>query len=84
MKTCDHISKCEHCHEEMRKLKVEAAVRGGLVRSLKEKLGVDGLTGTPQLEAALKRVEQLLLIERIAIAAEKEGLRSALLEDVAN
>lgn len=58
--SCDHIEKCEHCHETNRKLRVEAAIKNELRAEIAEKLGVSGLKGTPQLEAALRRVEQLL------------------------
>lgn len=77
MKHCDHISKCEHCHEEMQKLKVEASIRSGLVGELRDKLGVAHLKGRPQLDAALRRVEQLLLIEEIAAAAERDFVSAA-------
>lgn len=77
MKHCDHTDKCESCHEAMRKLKVEAAVKNELRSQIAEKLGVSHLRGTPQLEAAVRRLEQLLLIEEIAAAAERDGLFAA-------
>jgi hypothetical protein len=82
--SCDHVSKCESCHEAMRKLKVEASVKNELRAEIAEKLGVSHLKGTPQLDAAKARLDQLLLIERIAIAAEREGLRAASVEATAN
>lgn len=77
MKPCDHIEKCEHCHEASLKLKVEASVKNELRREIAERLGVSHLKGTPQLEAAVRRLDQLILIEEIAIACEKDGLMTA-------
>lgn len=77
MKPCDHITKCEHCHEEMRKLKAEASIKNELRKEIAERLGVSHLKGTPQLEAAVRRLDQLILIEEIAIACEKDGLMTA-------
>lgn len=85
MKPCNHADTCESCFEERRKkLRVEAAVKNELRSEIAERLGVSHLKGTPQLEAAVRRLEQLILIEEIAAAAERDGLRSAIVEATAN
>jgi hypothetical protein len=70
MAKCTHIETCEECFEANRKLKVEGSLRSGLVGELRELLGVDHLKGTPQLEAAVKRVKQLKSIEALAVMVE--------------
>jgi hypothetical protein len=68
--SCDHPNECQECHRH----KTTALRMNGVSRRLAEKLGVTHLTGERQIEAALARVEQLLLIEEIAAAAERDGL----------
>lgn len=81
MKQCDHADTCESCFEERRKLRVEAAVKNELRSEIAERLGVSHLKGTPQLEAAVRRLEQLLLIEEIAAAAERDFVAQAAVSD---
>lgn len=84
MKPCDHAKTCESCHEANRKLKAEAVIKNELRREIAERLGVSHLKGTPQLEAAVRRLDQLILIEEIAAAAERDGLTAAMAEAPAN
>jgi hypothetical protein len=73
MKHCTHADECKECFNN----RVAALRKNELRSEIAEKLGVSHLKGTPQLEAALRRVEQLLLIEEIAALAERDGLLAA-------
>ena len=73
MSKCGHPGECPECS----RIRITAERKNELRKEIAEALGVSHLKGTVQLEAALKRVEQLLLIEEIAIAAEKAGLMAA-------
>jgi hypothetical protein len=73
MKQCTHPNDCEECHRH----RVTALRMNTVSRRLAEKLGVTHLTGERQIEAALARVEQLILIEEIAALAERDGLMAA-------
>ncbi len=77
---CTHNETCEECHEANRRLKAEAAVKNELRKEIADILGVSHLRGETQLREAVKRLDQLILIEQIAIAAEKDGLTAAALE----
>lgn len=70
---CEHPSECPECSD----MKITALRKNELRREIAERLGVSHLKGTPQLEAAVRRLDQLLLIEEIAIACEKDGLMTA-------
>jgi hypothetical protein len=70
MKHCTHADECRECFIN----RVAARCKNELRSEIAEKLGVSHLKGTPQLEAALRRLEQLLLIEEIAALAERDGL----------
>jgi hypothetical protein len=73
MKQCTHADECRECFNN----KATALRMNAVSRRLAEKLGVTHLTGERQIEAALARVEQLILIEEIAIACERDGLTAA-------
>jgi hypothetical protein len=73
MKHCTHPDHCEECWRH----KMTAVRNNELRKEIVELLGLSHLKGTPLLEAAVKRLDQLLLIEEIAVAVEREGLFTA-------